>query len=223
MAFNIPLRKPEDIIDYLGAGEDHWKAGRSAYELAYSWYEADGIPPSVQAVLDTVPLYRSARMLDGFFERKVMLAAPGAASQTDLMVLAEVEGGIAVIAVEGKVTEPFGPLVAEWNTGTQGRAKRLKALCETFGIDPQKVGDLRYQLFHRAASAVYEAQRYRSRHALFVVQSFGDATSSNFDDYSRFAAAIGLGAVAKNAVSAPHDCDGVELRFAWVSDRPRAA
>lgn len=222
MALNIALKTPEDIIDHLGSGEDHWKPGRSAYELAYSWYEAGGIPATVQAVLDTVPLYRSAQMLDGFFERKVALAAPGAQSQTDLMVLASVEGGLAVIAVEGKVTEPFRPLVAEWNTGTPRRMQRLAALCSTFGLDPAKVGDLRYQLFHRAASAVYEAQRYRSRRALFVVQSFGDATSSNFDDYARFAAAIGLGAISKNAVSDARDCDGVELRFAWVADRPRA-
>jgi hypothetical protein len=223
MALNIPLRRPEDIIDHLGAGEDHWKRGRSAYELAYSWFEANGIPASVQAVLDKVPLYGGAQMLDGFFERKVALPAVGAASQTDLMVLAAVEGGIAVIAVEGKVTEPFGPLIAEWNTGTAGRRQRLAALCTTLGLDPAKVDDLRYQLFHRAASAVYEAQHYRSRHALFVVQSFGDVTSGNFDDYARFAAAMGLGRVAKNQVSAPRDCDGVELRLAWVSDKPRAA
>jgi hypothetical protein len=162
-------------------------------------------------------------MLDGFFERKVALAATGAESQTDLMVLAAVEGGLAVIAVEGKASEPFGPLVSEWNTGTRGRTERLRGLCATFGLDPAAVGDLRYQLFHRAASAVYEAQRYRSRHALFLVQCFADATSGNFDDYARFAAAIGLGAAAKNVVSGPCDCDGVELRFAWVSDRPRPA
>lgn len=223
MAFNVPLRRPEDVIDHLGAGEDHWKRGRSAYELAYSWTDANGIPPTVQAVLDGVPLYRGAQMLDGFFERTVALAAPGAASQTDLMVLAAVEGGLAVIAVEGKASEPFGPLVSEWNTGSTGRLKRLGALCATFGLDPAAVGALRYQLFHRVASAVYEAQRYRSRHALFLVHSFADIVSGNFDDYARFAAAIGLGPVARNAVSAPRDCDGVELRFAWVADRPRPA
>jgi len=222
MALNVSLLLPEDIIDHLGSGDEQWKPGRPAYEIAYSWYDAGGIPASVQAVLDTVPLYRGAQMLDGFFERKVALA-PGAESQTDLMVLAAVEGGLAAIAVEGKATEPFGPLVSEWNTGTRGRTQRLAALCATFGLAPAAVGALRYQLFHRAASAVYEAQRYRSRHALFVVQSFGDATTGNFDDYARFAGAIGLGAVARNAVSAPRDCDGVELRFAWVSDRPRAA
>jgi hypothetical protein len=220
MALNVSLLLPEDIIDHLGNGDEQWKPGRPAYEIAYSWYDAGGIPKPVQKVLDADKLYRGAQMLDGFFERKVALA-PGAESQTDLMVLAAVEGGLAVIAVEGKGVEPFGPLVAEWNTGTRGRVQRLAALCGVFGLDPAQVGALRYQLFHRAASAVYEAQRYRSRHALFVVQSFGDATSSNFDDYARFAAAIGIGAVAKNAISAPRDCDGVALRFAWVSDRPR--
>jgi hypothetical protein len=222
MALNVSLLLPEDIIDHLGSGDEQWKPGRPAYEIAYSWYDAGGIPKSVQAVLDTSPLYRGAQMLDGFFERKVSLI-PGAESQTDLMVIAAVEGGLAVIAVEGKGTEPFGPLVAEWNTGTRGRVQRLAALCATFGLDPAHVDELRYQLFHRAASAVYEAQRYRSRHALFIVQSFSDATSTNFDDYAEFAAAIGLGTAARNAISGPRDCDGVELRFAWVSDRPRGA
>jgi hypothetical protein len=221
MALNVSLMVPEDIIDHLGRGQDHWKPGRSAYELAYSWYDAGGIPPTVRALLDSQPLYRGAQMIDGFFERTVNLGTRGADSQTDLMVIAAIEPGLAAIAIEGKAGEPFGPLVAEWNTGTAGRVQRLAGLCATLGLEPAKVGDLRYQLFHRAAAAVYEAKRYRGRHALFVVQSFAEHMSANFDDFARFAAAVGFGPVIKGVISEPKICDGVALRVAWVADRPR--
>src|SRR5260221_70355 len=119
IALIVPLLLLEDIIDHCGSGDEQCSQERTAYEIAYSWYDAAGIPKSVQRVLDTNPLYGGAQMLDGFFERKVALA-PGAESQTDLMVVAAVEGGLAMIAVEGKGAEPFGPLVAEWNTGPRG-------------------------------------------------------------------------------------------------------
>jgi hypothetical protein len=124
MALNVSLLLPEDIIDHLGSGDEQWKPGRPAYEIAYSWYDAAGIPKSVQAVLDTDKLYRGAQMLDGFFERKVAIA-PGAESQTDLMVIAAVEGGLAVIAVEGKGAEPFG---RSSPSGTPARAAACSVL-----------------------------------------------------------------------------------------------
>jgi hypothetical protein len=45
-------------------------------------------------------------------------------------------------------------------------------LCATLGLNTSDVGGLRYQLLHRTASAVYEAQRYRSRRAIMLVHSF---------------------------------------------------
>ena len=47
-----PIRKPEDVIKYLAEGEKHWKKGRSAYELAYSWIKAGDIPGTVREVLN---------------------------------------------------------------------------------------------------------------------------------------------------------------------------
>lgn len=65
---------------------------------------------------------------------------------------------LGVIAVEGKVEESFDDLVRNWNTSASKQC-RLVGLCATLGLDAGRVGNIRYQLIHRTASAVYEAKR----------------------------------------------------------------
>ena len=98
--------KPEDVIPYLAKRERHWKRGYSAYELAYSWVGAGGIPDKVRSVLETCPDYAGATLVEGLFEREVDLRTPGRRSQTDLLAFVNSVHGYAVIAVEGKVDEP---------------------------------------------------------------------------------------------------------------------
>jgi hypothetical protein len=210
------IREPEDVKPFLAKPELHWKPGFSACELARSWVGAGGIPASVRAVLDTCPDYREAHLIEGFFEREVDLRSRGRPSQTDLLAFVHAAGGYAVVAVEGKAEEPFGPLVSEWNDGSPGKLRRLAGLCDVLGLDPASVSGLRYQLFHRASSAIFEAERYRCRQALLLVHSFSGARTS-YDDFARFAGAlachIGVGQVSANRL-----CNGVELRLAWVAD-----
>lgn len=40
--FQIAIEKPDEIIPRLGKKE-HWKKGRSAYELSTSWMQAKGL------------------------------------------------------------------------------------------------------------------------------------------------------------------------------------
>ncbi|MGG5807712.1 DUF6946 family protein [Falsiroseomonas sp. CW058] len=160
------IRRPENVIPFLGKPELHWKPGYSASELARSWVTAsDCIPASVRAVLETSDEYRGAELVEGFFERQVDLRTLGRASQTDLLVLLRVGGEFAVLAVEGKVEEAFGLLVSEWDDGSPGKRARLAGLCGVLGLDPDAVRALRYQLLHRAVSAVFEADRYGCRRA----------------------------------------------------------
>ena len=77
--------------------------------------------------------------------------------------------GDAVIAVEGKVDEPFGDLVSTWNDHSSGKERRLEALCASLGLRVADLGGIRYQLLHRTASAIYEAQRYRTTRAVMLV------------------------------------------------------
>lgn len=213
--------RPEDVIPHLAERERHWRKGRSAYELATSWIRSAEIPATVRAVLDTCPDYRDVELIQGLFEREVDLGTPGRRSQTDLMAMIKRDHGYAIVAVEGKVDEPFGPLVGEWRDGSPGRERRLAALCATLGLNSADAAPLRYQLLHRSASAVYEAQRYGCDRALMLVHSFS-ATQTSLPDFVAFASAIGILVDAAGKISSEKLCDGVGLRLAWVADLPGA-
>jgi hypothetical protein len=216
--FHVPLTKPEDIIPYLAKQERHWKAGYSAHKLVFAWSKAEnGIPASVRSVLESCQEFTSTELIDGFFEKEVDLGTPGKNSQTDLMVLTAWGDQLGVIVVEGKVDEPFGELVSDWNDGSPGKKKRLLGLCSTLGLDPDNVGGLHHQLLHRTASAVYEAQRYRCRRAIMLVHSFS-LTRRWFDDFARFSDAMGMSIKLPNTVSSPKQCEQVSLRLTWVSE-----
>jgi hypothetical protein len=53
------LTKPEDVIPLL-AEKKHWREGRSAYEAAYSWFDAQDVPPAIRAV--SKPIQRSLNL-----------------------------------------------------------------------------------------------------------------------------------------------------------------
>lgn len=80
-------------------------------------------------------------------------------------------------------------------------------------------GTFRYQLLHRTASAIYEAQRYRTTRAIMLVHSFSTADTS-FGDFQACAEAMGVPVPAVNLVSAERECEGIRPRLAWVRDRP---
>jgi len=214
------IAKPEDVKSYLAKGELHWKKGYSAHELAHSWVNAGGIPAPVRSVLDSCPEYADATLVEGLFEREVDLRTPGRRSQTDLLAFIRCTHGDAVIAVEGKVEEPFGELVYVWNDHSPGRKRRLKALCTSLGLRVNDVGhNIRYQLLHRTVSAIYEAQRYRTTRAMMLVHSFS-ATDASFGDFQAFAMSLGIPVQAVNQVSGERECEGIRLRLAWVKDQP---
>lgn len=100
-------------------------------------------------------------MLLAIPEYKVSLPGWGAASQNDIFCLARTQHGLVSIMVEGKVNEPFGPLVKEWYIDpSSGKVKRLNFLCRTLGLDPDQVQEVRYQLLHQTAFAIVEAKGY---------------------------------------------------------------
>ena len=219
---HVPFTKPEDVIPHLGDPELHWKAGYSAQELALSWAKArNDFPAAVRQTLKTAPEYSDSILIDGFFEREVELGDGRKNSQTDLMVVAGLADELGIIAVEGKVDESFADLIKDWNK-TPGKQKRLDGLCATLQMDPANVANLRYQLFHRTASAIYEAKRYRSRHALMLVHSFS-STHRWFEDFSLFSAAMGLHVTEPGICSRAKVVGGVSLRLAWVTDAPTVA
>jgi hypothetical protein len=218
---HVPMTKPEDVIGHLAKKEKDWQAGHSAQELAESWFESrPDFPTKVRQILATAPEYSKAELVDAFFEREVELGSPGRNSQTDLMVVAGLGNELGVIAVEGKVEESFAEPIINWNTSA-GKQNRLVGLCSTLGLDHTQVGQVRYQLLHRTVSAILEAKRYRSRHALMLVHSFS-RSHRWVDDFSAFSKMMGIPLDVMDRCSAVKECDGVNLRLAWGADKLRS-
>ena len=214
----VPLLKPEDVIPHLGK-PTHWKQGRSAKAVADSWFQANGVPRKVRAVLEQSPELCGAELVDAWLERCTDLGdSRGSASQTDLLAVLGIGDELAVMAVEAKVTESFGPLVSEWlSDAGPGKTDRLQKLCALLGFDPANVGDLRYQLFHRTAASILEARRYRAKKAVLVVHSFcADATG--LADFCAFFERMGIVGAGRDRLSAPAEVGGINLWVGWAGD-----
>ncbi len=221
MPILIPTKSPEDWRAFL-AEESHWRTGRSAKSLAYCWEEAGGFPASVKKAFERSELgqLKEVEFLLGIPEHKVKLPGGGAASQNDLFVLARSPQGLIALTIEGKVDEVFGELVSEWSVNaSDGKRERLQFLRETLGLVGKELGGIRYQLLHRAASAVLEARRFHARHAMMLVHSFCPEKTW-FDDYSRFAALFGLQA-APDMIQRATAVDGLDLCLGWICGEGR--
>ena len=212
----IPANSPEDWKQFLAEPDKQWKTGYSARSLAYCWQEAGEIPADVQAVLAQSPSLKNLKTIFAVPEHKVPLPGGSRASQNDIWVLAETRNNLVSIAVEGKVSEPFGPTIEEWiKNKTAGKEKRLNFLLNELGFHIDKVPTkLRYQLLHRTVSAIIEAKRFRTSEAVMVVHSFS-RTNEWIEDYKYFLSLFGLiGDVNKsNTVSIGNK---IHLTFAWV-------
>jgi len=187
----VPSSGPDDWRRGLADPVKQWKEGRSAYELAHSWEQAGGaFPAEVAAVLATEARLADLVLLVVIPEYKVPLVGGQRPSQTDAFVLARgPEAGLATIAVEGKAGEDFGPALSEWRReASQGKKDREGQLAEALGLDVIP-GAIRYQLVHRTASAVLEAERFGAQHAILLVHSF--STTDHFEDYEAFVALYG--------------------------------
>jgi hypothetical protein len=214
----VPLLKAEDVIPHLGK-PTHWKQGRSAKALADSWFNAAGLPKSMQVLLHSAPELRGAELIDGWLERKTDLGdGCGAPSQTDLLALLGLENELAVLAVEGKVDETFGLLVDEWLAdGSLRKHKRLQRICERLDLEPSGIGHLRYQLLHRFAAALIEAERFRASKVVVAVQSFC-ANATGRTDFVAFCTALGLADQGISYLAGPKHFGGRDLWTGWMSD-----
>ena len=212
-----PTTSPNDWRYLLADPAKHWSKGYSAMSLAYCWEEARGFPRSVHTALLAEPGLADLELLLAIPEYKVDLPGGRAASQNDLFVLARSPEELVVIMVEGKVNEPFGPLVSEWYTDpSPGKVERLKYLCEVLGLSEARVQEVRYQLLHRTASAVITASRFHATSAVMLVHSFSP-TKEWFRDFDSFAGLYGLKPEADRVYLAGKP-GGVNLFLGWVSD-----
>lgn len=215
----IPAKNPDDWKQFLAEPEKHWKVGYSARALAHCWQEADGIPNDVVKVLETVPSLNEIKTIFAIPEHKVNLPGGAAASQNDVWILAETPTDLVSIAVEGKVSESFGPTIGEWfSKRTPGKEKRLNFLCDELGLNYPPPDQTRYQLLHRTVSAILEAKRFKTNIAVMVIHSFSQVNEW-LDDYKYFLHLFGLEANVNKAISTLIN-NKIQLTFAWVKGDP---
>jgi hypothetical protein len=220
---HAPLLAPTDVIPHLARGERHWKQGYSAHAIATTWFGAKGLPDAIHRTLGTHPRLSGAVLLDAFVERETDLrdGARGP-SCTDVLAILKGPDGLVVMAVEGKVREDFGPTVESWaNDAGDGSKKgvRLASLRTRLGLSGSQADHLhlRYQLLHRTAAALLEADDYDAAASVMMVHSF-DASGSHFDDFAAFAAALGAGVASRDQVIGPVMGLARPLYLGWTTD-----
>lgn len=208
---------PEEWKDLVG--ERRWKTGHSAKALASSWEESEGFPEEVQEVFNRSghPQLHDLKFIRGYPEHKVPLPGGSSASQSDIFVIAESGSERIVISVEGKVKESFGQYVEDWIAdapSTSGKPVRFGYLKERLGIEDSGLEGIRYQLMHRTASALIEAERFGVETAVMLVHSFSQE-DEHIGDYQAFVELFGASG-GVNTVSYAGNRNGIDLYLAWV-------
>lgn len=211
----IPASNADQWAQFLAEPGKQWRTGYSARTLAHSWQDAVGFPAEVAAALATSKDLRGAELMLAIPEHQVPLPGGGRPSQNDVWVLAKANGALVSMAVEGKVTEPFGPTVGEWLAQpSPGKVKRLTFLKGELGFPDLPPPQVRYQLLHRTASAIIEAKRFGATHAVMLVHSFSQEHLW-FEDFAAFASLFGV-QVSVGGISSVGRRGGVSLHLGWV-------
>jgi hypothetical protein len=185
------MKSAEDWKQFLADPELHWKDGRSAKMLAERWDSAlPDMPSEIRAAMNGTP-FEAFQPLVAIPEYEVALPGGSRSSHNDLFVVGRIGSDLAVVMIEGKVDESFGPLLSEWLVdASPGKLERLAFLRTTLGIDGELAQTIRYQLLHRAASPLIEAERIGARYAAMIVHSFS-AIDACLEDYCAFCEVLG--------------------------------
>jgi hypothetical protein len=218
----VPSAGPESWKQFLAKPDLHWKTGYSARTLAHCWEASSGLPSEIAAVFKASEAFghRDPELLVAIPEYRVSLPGGERESQNDLLVIARCDGKTIAIAIEGKVAEPFGPTIAKWSENlSAGKRARLEYLCAALGVNFPPAGYLHYQLFHRAASALIEAERFKTDEAIMIVHSF--ATDRKwFAEYSAFVNYLG-GEPKIGELTSLGTRSGKPFHMAWVCGDPQ--
>jgi hypothetical protein len=187
----VPSRGVDDWRRLLADPSTQWETGFSARAFAYCWEAADGLPKEIDDILRTDE--NEPQLLLALPEHKVHLAGSAlGASQNDLFAIFRVGPRTIAATIEGKVDEPFDELLSEWLVKASHRKRtRLAYFCEVLGLEERALPlDIYCQLLHRTASAVIEAERFKTDAAAMLVHSFSP-TNRWFEAFAHFASLFG--------------------------------
>jgi hypothetical protein len=212
----VHTKGPKDWRRVLAQPRKHWKKGYSARALAHCWEEREGFPVEIERLFAESghAAFRDIEPLLIFAEYKVPLPGGRRASQSDVFVLAQSAQGLVTIAVEGKASETFGLTVEQWlDKASEGKKTRLAYLQKTLAL-PQVAPHIRYQLLHRAGSAVAEAHRFGAPTAVMLIHSFSQE-DEGLVDYQAFLELFGVQG-GPGQLAGVRKTQGVDLYCGWV-------
>jgi len=218
---------PTDWRRLLAKPETQWEPGKSALEMAVCWESSRdtsrGIPTEIAAALDSAPELLGAELVIGIAEHQVDFPGGGHPSQNDLWALLRMGQLHISMTIEAKAGEPLDKLVKDWlpaDGERSGKPARLAALQRHLGITDADVSHLRYQLLHRTASALKEAERFGANVAVMLVQSFNrTADEESWQDMRRFGDVMGAAVKEDGVVASPRPTD-IPLYLGWVNSKP---
>ena len=167
----------------------HWKAGRSAMELAKSWFREGRLSPPSEfiALLLSEPRLQELKLLRGTPELVTALPERGEGRNHDLTLVGKTPRESVTICVEAKADEPFGAETVReyWERAMQRRnlsestrvPERIQALLgmiDRSGLLPAESawGLVRYQLLTAICGTARQAQLDSSSLGVFVVHEF---------------------------------------------------
>jgi len=173
-----------------------WKAGRSAMELARSFFRQDHPQPpdELLSLLQSSTRLKDLQFISGIPEQVTALPERGEGRNHDLSLVGNTDTEQVTVTVEAKADEPFGnDTILEYYTkaikrrdsGTPTRVpERIEQLLAM--VDPEntveksKWKDVRYQLLTALYGTILQAQIDDSSLAVLVVHEFrSDDTSAH--------------------------------------------
>lgn len=215
----IPTKDAECWSAFLVDKNKQWQKGFSAMETALSWEKADGLPAEIKKILSLDAEFEGAELLLAIPEYKVSLPGGSSSSQNDVFAVLTSKQSLSVMTVEGKAKEDFDRKIINWkkSTSDNGVKERLGFILEKIGVKGKEIDSLRYQLFHRLASAVIMAEKFHAKNAVMIIQSFNHNDKQNhFDDYAKFIALYGIQNAEKSKLYQLTDLNGITIYAGWV-------
>ena len=176
--FKVEIKKNEEIINsqekWHKKGkpmkENHWKAGRSAMELASYILGGNGyLPKEIEDVLIKIGC-KGDNVFKGEPEKITSLVGRGTGRHHDLFLE---QSGEIVVGIEAKSDESLGKLISkefESKNISDNKIKRINTLYKNiYGCDPCDGVDIKYQLLTGISATLLEAERKDISKALFLI------------------------------------------------------
>ena len=172
----VPTQSGTDWQRLLGKPKLHWKMGRSAMSAAACWEEeTPNLPQDILRVLEQSndAALVNLELLAAIPEWEVELPGGRRPSQTDVLAIVRNENSLAILGVEAKVDETFGPTIGERRADcSEGQVERIAYLEKELGCAKPLPDTVRYQLLHRSVSALLTARAFHAPVAVMLVHSF---------------------------------------------------